>query len=38
MIINTIEWFQNISEGRLPIFTALLDGLVPKIGLPTLVK
>ena len=36
MIINTSELFQNISEGRLTIFTALFDGLVPKIGLPKL--
>ena len=38
MIINASEWFENISGGRSPIFTALLDGLVPKIDLPTLVK
>ena len=38
MIINDSEWFQNVSGGRLPIFTALLDGLVPKIDLPKLVK
>ena len=38
MIINASEWFENIFGGRLPIFTALLDGLVPKIDLPTLVK
>ena len=38
MIKNASGWFQNISGGRLPIFMALLDGLVPKIDLPTLVK
>ena len=38
MIINASEWFENISGGRSPIFTALLDGLVPEIDLPTLVK
>ena len=38
MIINASEWFENISGGRSPIFMALLDGLVPKIDLPTLVK
>ena len=38
MIINASEWFENIFGGRSPIFTALLDGLVPKIDLPTLVK
>ena len=35
MIINASEWFENISGGRSPIFRALLDGLVPKIDLPT---
>ena len=38
MIINASEWFENIFGGRLLILTALLDGLVPKIDLPTLVK
>ena len=38
MIINASEWFENISGGRSLIFMALLDGLVPKIDLPTLVK
>ena len=38
MIINASEWFENIFGGRSLIFTALLDGLVPKIDLPTLVK
>ena len=35
MIINASDWFENISGGRSPIFRALLDGLVPKIDLPT---
>ena len=26
LIINASEWFENISGGHLPIFTALLDG------------
>ena len=38
MTINASEWLENISGGRSPIFTALLDDLVPKIDLPTLVK
>ena len=38
MIINASEWFENISEGRSLNFMAVLDGLVPKIDLPTLVK
>ena len=38
MIINASECFENIFGRRSLIFTALLDGLVPKIDLPTLVK